>query len=348
MRKTIMLAGAAAVLLAAARLAHAGQQGADEWGAYGRDLQGTRFSPLTQVTPENVAKLKPAWTFHTGDISTGKVKGGGPRSGFETTPLMMDGRLYLTTPFNRVIALDPATGKELWAYDPKLDRDKPYGDGLINRGLAAWRDAKAGKGACALRLYEATLDARLVSVDAATGLPCPGFGVNGEVNLRDVARYTPGQYHMTSPPIALDGVVVVGSAIDDNSRVSMPSGVVRVYQADSKGGLQFVGEDRIDHTPKDETLNLKIGNAFDVVCERKQIDFEKISAGTYEVEYEITLRNHKANGVNVAVNEPIGGTWRMLQSSHEWKKTSAWAAQFAVPVAQDGTAVLKYRVRVTY
>jgi len=129
MQKTIILAGAAAVLLTGVRLAKA-----DEWSAYGRDLQGTRFSPLTQVTPANVASLKPAWTFHTGDISTGKLKGGGPRSGFETTPLMMDGRLYLTTPFNRVIALDPATGKQLWAYDPKLDRDKPYGDGLINRG----------------------------------------------------------------------------------------------------------------------------------------------------------------------------------------------------------------------
>src|SRR5262249_655394 len=116
----------------------------------------------------------------------------------------------------------------------------------------------------------------------------------------------------------------------------MPAGNVRVYQDDSKGGLQVVGEDRIGHTPQDEALNRKMGNAFDVICERKQIDFEKISAGTYEVEYEITLRNHKANSVNVEVNEPIGGTWRMLQSSHEWKKTSAWAAQFAVPVAQDG------------
>jgi hypothetical protein len=128
----------------------------------------------------------------------------------------------------------------------------------------------------------------------------------------------------------------------------MPAGNVRVYQADSKGGLQFVGEDRIDHTPKDEAINLKIGNAFDVVCERKQVDFQKIAASTYEVEYEITIRNHKAAGVAVEVNEPIGGTWRILQSSHEWKKTAAWAAQFAVPVAQDGTAVLKYRVRVTY
>jgi len=128
----------------------------------------------------------------------------------------------------------------------------------------------------------------------------------------------------------------------------MPAGVVRVYQADSKGGVQFVGEDRIDHTPKDETLKLKIGNAFDVVCERNQIDFEKIATSVYEIEYEITLRNHKPTPVTVEVNEPIGGTWRMLRTSHEWKKSAAWASHFTVPVAAEGTAVLKYRVRVTY
>ena len=130
--------------------------------------------------------------------------------------------------------------------------------------------------------------------------------------------------------------------------IPMPAGVLRVYQQDSKGGVQFVGEDRIMHTPKDETLNIKIGNAFDVICERKQIDFQKVASNVYEFEYEITLRNHKATAVSVEVNEPIGGTWRMLRSSHEWNKTSAWAAQFKVPVASDGTAVLKYRVRVTY
>jgi hypothetical protein len=130
--------------------------------------------------------------------------------------------------------------------------------------------------------------------------------------------------------------------------VPMPAGVLRVYQQDSKGGMQFVGEDRIAHTPKDETLNVKIGNAFDVVCERNQVDFEKIAPNVYEFEYEITLRNHKATPVMVEVNEPIGGTWRMLSSSHEWTKTAAWASQFKVPVAADGTGVLKYRVRVTY
>ncbi len=128
----------------------------------------------------------------------------------------------------------------------------------------------------------------------------------------------------------------------------MPAGVVRVYQADSKGGVQFVGEDRIDHTPKDETLKLKIGNAFDVICERNQIDFRKIGDRVYEVEYEIVLRNHKAIPITVEVNEPIGGTWDMIRSSHAWTKTAAWASQFTVPVPADGEANLKYRVRVTY
>jgi hypothetical protein len=128
----------------------------------------------------------------------------------------------------------------------------------------------------------------------------------------------------------------------------MPAGVLRVYQQDSKGGVQFVGEDRIMHTPKDEALNVKIGNAFDVVCERKQTDFEKIASNVYELEYEITLRNHKASAIQVEVNEPVGGTWRMISSSHQWTKTSASAAQFNVPVNADQAAALKYRVRVTY
>jgi len=202
---------------------------ADEWGSYGRDPQGTRFSPLVQITPQNVATLRSAWTFHTGDISVGSK--GRTRSGFETTPLMINGRLYLTTPFNRVIALDPTTGRQLWAYDPKIDEALPYGDGLINRGLAAWRDPGPQSRHCALRLFEATLDARLIAVDAVTGAPCRDFGIAGEVDLRAVTNYQIGWYHMTSPPLVLDGVVVVGSAIDDNAKAEMPDGVVRGYDA---------------------------------------------------------------------------------------------------------------------
>jgi hypothetical protein len=127
----------------------------------------------------------------------------------------------------------------------------------------------------------------------------------------------------------------------------MPAGTVRVYQSDSSGGVQFVGEDRIMHTPKDETLNLKIGNAFDVVCERNQVDFQKISTNVYEVEYAITLRNRKTTPITVEVNEPIGAaTWRMLSASHKWIKTAAFAAQFTVPVEAGAETVLKFRVRV--
>ncbi|MGO9640966.1 MAG: DUF4139 domain-containing protein [Candidatus Acidiferrales bacterium] len=126
----------------------------------------------------------------------------------------------------------------------------------------------------------------------------------------------------------------------------LPAGTVRVYQADSHGGVLFVGEDNIDHTPKDESVRLHIGNAFDIVAERKQTDFQRISDRVFEMEYEITLRNHKDVPVTVEVNEPIGGDWQMLNSTYKALKTAAFAAQFEVPVEKNGTSVLRYRVRV--
>ena len=128
----------------------------------------------------------------------------------------------------------------------------------------------------------------------------------------------------------------------------MPAGNVRVYQKDSKGGILFVGEDRIDHTPKDESLTIHIGNAFDVVCERKQTDYKRIDTHVWEMEFEITLRNHKDAPILVQVNEPIGGDWEMLSSSYKFTKTAAWAAQFQVPVEKNGTAVLRYRIRAKW
>lgn len=128
----------------------------------------------------------------------------------------------------------------------------------------------------------------------------------------------------------------------------LPAGTIRVYQADSRGGSLFVGEDHIDHTPKDETISLHIGNAFDIVAERKQTDYKVLSSRLYEFEYEITLRNHKDMPITVEVNEPIGGDWEMLNSTFKFTKTAAFAARFQVPVDKDGTAVLRYRVRVRY
>jgi hypothetical protein len=125
----------------------------------------------------------------------------------------------------------------------------------------------------------------------------------------------------------------------------LPAGNVRVYQKDSKGGILFVGEDHIGHTPKDENVTVHIGNAFDVIAERKQTDYKKIDTHTWEMEYEITLRNHKDSPITVQVNEPIGGDWEMLDSSFKYTKTAAFAAQFLVPVDKNGTSVLKYRIR---
>jgi hypothetical protein len=187
-------------------------------------------------------------------------------------------------------------------------------------------------------------ETKQISMLTGTGVPVQKrYVVNGQ------AFY---YRNVHNPGAPLKDVVQVFYQVKNEERAGlgmpMPAGIVRVYQADSRGGVQFVGEDRIDHTPKDETLNLKIGNAFDVVAERKQIDFQKIATNVYDVEFEVKIRNHKTSAVTVEVNEPIGGTWRVLSSTHEWTKTDAWAAQFQLPVAADGETVLRYRVRVTY
>lgn len=137
---------------------------------------------------------------------------------------------------------------------------------------------------------------------------------------------------------------------DQKSQLGMPlpAGTVRVYQADSKGGVQFVGEDAISHTPKDETVKIYVGNAFDVVCERKQTDYKKLASNLYEMEYAITLRNHKDRPVNVEVREPVGGDWEVVNSNFKPEKLDATTIGFEVPVEKDGSATLTYRVRVKW
>ena len=249
----------------------AGSAETDDWPCYGHDAGGMRCSPVAQINRENVAQLKVAWVFHTGDISNGT--GGRKRSGFETTPILVDGTLYLTTPFNRVIALDPETGTQKWTYDPKIKMTWDYGDGMINRGVATWpvpSAISAGNrkttGGAKRRIFEATLDARLIALDAATGKPCPDFGKKGEVSLRDIPRYVPGQYHITSPPAVVDDVVVVGSAIDDNSRAEMPSGVVRGFDVHS-GALVWSWDPLPPSIANstDESIRSGAGNAWSVM-----------------------------------------------------------------------------------
>jgi hypothetical protein len=137
---------------------------------------------------------------------------------------------------------------------------------------------------------------------------------------------------------------------DEKSSLGMPlpAGTVRVYQADSKGGIQFAGEDAIGHTPKDEQVRIYVGNAFDVVAERKEMDYKKISYNTYEFECQITLRNHKDGPVNVEVREPVGGDWEVINSNYKWTKLDSTSIGFQIPVEKDGSATLTYRVRVKW
>ncbi|MGH9572266.1 MAG: DUF4139 domain-containing protein [Candidatus Acidiferrales bacterium] len=151
-------------------------------------------------------------------------------------------------------------------------------------------------------------------------------------------------------PITEPVMVYYNFKNDQKSGLGMPlpAGTVRVYQGDSKGNIQFAGEDNIEHTPKDEALRIHVGNAFDVVCERKETDYKKIAGNVYEMEYQITLRNHKDGPVTVDVREPIGGDWEVENSNFPSAKLDSTTIGFQVPVAKDGTATLDYRVRVKW
>lgn len=212
------------------------------WPAYGGDAGGARHSALTQIAPENVADLDVAWVYHSGDVEDGSG-GGLARSSFQNTPILVDDMLYLCTPFNRVIALDPESGEERWSYDPGVDRSRMY---LLNcRGVSSFIDTAAAAGTtCRHRIFTGTLDARLIALDARTGKPCAGFGDGGAVDLRGgIGDVKPGEYGVTSAPTIIADRVVVGSMVLDNRRTDMPGGVVRAF--DARTGAEVWGWDPV-------------------------------------------------------------------------------------------------------
>jgi quinoprotein glucose dehydrogenase len=324
------------VLLAATCSAQAQSKSETDWPAYGNDPGGMRYSPLRQIDAANVTKLKVAWTYHTRDLSDGNSDR--RRSGLETTPILVDGTLYLTTAFNRVIALNPATGEQRWAFDPQVDLSQNYGDGLINRGVATWLDAsRSVQRPCRRRIYEATLDARLLALDAATGKPCADFGHDGLVRLGDVPGYEDGDlgehakgwYHMTSPPAVIDDLVIIGSAIDDNNRADMPSGVVRAFDART-GALRW-SWDPIPPNPQPTTRNAKwntgAANAWSVMVVDPSRNLVFIPTGSASPDYYGGLRpgdDKWANSV-VALHAKTGKlAWGFQLVHHDlWDYDSA-------------------------
>ncbi len=292
-----------------------------EWPSYGRTPYGDRHSPLRQIDTSNVAELQVAWRFHTGEgapaFSTRSP------TALEVTPLVFRGTMYLSTPLGRVFALDPVTGVQQWVYDPRIDRTVQFGD-FANRGVAFWVDSAATAGArCSLRIFLATIDTRLIALDAATGTPCSDFGSGGTVQLRDGLRNAPAfasEYEETSPPTVVDGVVVVGSAVADNNRIDAASGEVRGYDART-GALRWTF-DPVPQNPADPASRTWIGpnalrtgaaNAWTVFAADPVRKVVFIATGSPSVDYfggERNGRNQYGNSV-VAIR---AGDGRILWS----------------------------------
>ncbi len=200
---------------------------AQEWRAWGNDQGGQRYSSLKQINKTNVTKLKLAWTYHSGDVSDGKTLT--VKSAFEATPLVADGVMYVVTAFQRLVALDPESGKEIWAFDPKLDKSRSQMM-YTHRGAALWTNGDEK------RLFYGTLDGQLWAINAVTGKPVDSFGPGGFVNLKtgmvdpaDTRNMGRG-YGMTSPPTIFKNMVICGSIVPD-SEPQGPSGDVRAFDA---------------------------------------------------------------------------------------------------------------------
>lgn len=213
---------------------HANAENTSSWPDYGgKDAQ--HYVVGTDITPHNVDQLKKVWEYHTGDMSAGEP-GMPATSAFENTPILVAGTLYLCSPFNRVVALNPATGEERWTFDPDVARDWDLGNQFVCRGVSHWKDPNAPKdAACASRIFMATVDARLVSLDAQTGKRCADFNNGEDIDLSHGVgeAQRQGEYSHTSPPAIIDDIVIVGGSVSDNARMDGPSGVVRGFDARS-------------------------------------------------------------------------------------------------------------------
>jgi quinoprotein glucose dehydrogenase len=202
------------------------------WPQYGGDPAGSRFSPATQINRANVSQLKVAWTFRTGALPHDPDLD--KKAAFEATPILVDGKLFLTTPYDHVFALNSQTGEKIWDFDPKLEL--PYGASEVtSRGVSAWHDPHAKPNQpCALRIFFGTLDARLIALDGATGRLCSDFGEAGEVDLTTGGKLRdPGDYQVTSAPAIIGDLVITGSSIGDNRAVTLERGIVRAFDARS-------------------------------------------------------------------------------------------------------------------
>lgn len=203
----------------------------NEWHQYGRTPYGQRYSPLAQINTDNVSQLKEVWRYQTGDV---KLPDDVAETTYQVTPLKIGGLLYICTPHNWAIAIDAATGKEKWKYDPNvgLNPDRQH---QTCRGVSYYAEPSASPGsACAQRVYLPTSDARLIALDAATGQVCTSFADQGVLHLEQGMKYNPaGYYYSTSPPVIVAGKIIIGGAVNDNYSTQEQSGVIRAFDVNT-------------------------------------------------------------------------------------------------------------------
>ena len=267
--------------------------GAD-WPAYGGSYSARRYSPLDQINRDNVAKLTKVWTFHTGDLPNDHTKN---TYGAETTPLKVGDTLFLCTPKNIMIAIDPQTGKQRWRYDPEVpDENIPYTAAC--RGLAYYAVPKVDAAqACATRIIEGTLDARVIAVDAKTGKPCDRFGYGGQVDTTiGIGEHDPGMFSITSAPTIVRGVIVVGHQVLDGQKRDAPSGVIQGYDADT-GALRWAWDmakpDATVPPPVGETYTRGTPNMWTTASGDEQLGLVYLPLGVSAVDYWSSSRSER-------------------------------------------------------
>jgi hypothetical protein len=173
-------------------------------------------------------------------------------------------------------------------------------------------------------------------------------GVNKRLIFYGVPYYYRGSYGQVMSNQKVGVYLDVQNSEENHLGIPLPKGIVRVYKADASGSQQFIGEDQIDHTPRDERIRIKMGEAFDVVGDRRQMDYRVISSCVAESSWEITLRNHKDEDAEVQIVEPVGGDWEILSSSHRAERVDAFTFTFTVPVPARGEVKVEYRIRVRW
>ncbi|MEO6001262.1 MAG: pyrroloquinoline quinone-dependent dehydrogenase [Chitinophagaceae bacterium] len=201
-------------------------QSINEWPCYGRDAGGSRYSPLREINTSTISKLDTAWTFHTGELQTYEGTDALSKAAFEATPIMIAGKLYFSTPTDRVFALEASTGKKIWSFDPKINLKQDFSE-ITSRGVSAWPASGINdKSLTPKIIFIATIDGRLIALDANSGIPVPGFGQQGTIDLK---KGYGANLSVTSPPAIINNLVVVGSSLGDNSRFDETKGVVRAF-----------------------------------------------------------------------------------------------------------------------